>query len=277
MSAVGPAGALSPGGILARIVPIAHAAGEVLARHDGRLPRALRGLPPTMKGERDPVTIADLESERLIVSRLRAAFPGLAIAAEEETHEDRATGLVAYVDPLDGTVNFGQAHPFFCVSIGIYGDGEPLAGVVHAPRLGETFAAAAGEGATLDGERLAVSAPPRLLDALLATGFAYRRNELEDDNVDNFARFVLRCRDIRRGGSAALDLAYVAAGRLDGFWEPHLNPWDVGAGALLVREAGGLVTDMRGGGDWLHGGTLLAGGPRLHAAMLAVLRERAPA
>jgi myo-inositol-1(or 4)-monophosphatase len=131
--------------------------------------------------------------------------------------------------------------------------------------------ARAGGGATLNGEALAVSSVTQLSEALLGTGFAYRRNELADDNVGHFADFILRVRDLRRGGSAALDLAYVAAGRLDGFWEPHLHSWDVAAGALLVREAGGLVTDMTRGPGWLAGPSILAAPAALHAAMAVVL------
>lgn len=253
-------------------VDAARAAGEVILARDGLLPQAQLGHAPRMKGLRDPVTEADLASERLLVARLRELVPGAAIVAEEETRERAGDGLAFYVDPLDGTVNFSQAHPFFAVSVALYRGPEPLLGVVHAPRLRETFAARAGGGATLNGTRLAVSDKARLIDAVLATGFAYGRNELPDDNVGHFADFVLRVRDLRRCGSAALDLAYVAAGRLDGFWEPHLNPWDVAAGALLVREAGGRVTDMRGGPDWLHGRSILAAPPALHDAMADVLR-----
>ncbi len=256
---------------LAFAVATARAAGDAVLRLDGLRPGSQRGRAPRMKGPRDPVTEADLASERLIVERLRARWPDAAIVAEEETRDAAGEGLTWYVDPLDGTVNFSQAHPFFAVSIALYRGGEPLVAVVHAPRLGETFAARAGGGATLDGEALAVSGTSRLMDALLGTGFAYGRNELPDDNVQHVADFVPRVRDLRRCGSAALDLAYVAAGRLDGFWEPHLEPWDVAAGALLVREAGGLVTDMAGGADWLHGRTILAAPAALHAAMARVL------
>jgi len=257
--------------ILELAVAAARAAGEVILQHDGLLPHAQRGRAPRMKGLRDPVTAADVASERLLVERLRAAVPGAAVVAEEEVHERAGAGLAWYVDPLDGTVNFAQAHPFFAVSLALYRGPEPLLAVVHAPRLGETFAARAGGGATLNGTPLSVSGTTRLIDAVLGTGFAYRRNELPDDNVRHVADFVLQVRDLRRCGSAALDLAYVAAGRLDGFWEPHLNPWDVAAGALLVREAGGRVTDMRGGGDWLHGRSILAAPAALHDAMARVL------
>jgi myo-inositol-1(or 4)-monophosphatase len=263
---------VDPSRALAFAVSTAHAAGALILAHDAPVP----GAAPTMKGERDPVTAADLASERLIVARIREAFPGTAVCAEEETRDGALDGLTWYVDPLDGTVNFSQAHPFFAVSIALYDGLRPLAAVVHAPRLHETFAAAAGRGATLDGRPLAVSRKTRLLDSVLATGFAYRRAELPDNNVRHFSDMVLRVRGLRRGGSAALDLAYVAAGRLDGHWEPHLNAWDVAAGALLVQEAGGRVTTMDGGDGWLHGASILAAGPGLHAAMADVLAGREP-
>ena len=245
----------------------ARAAGQVIAAHDAPVPQGA----PRMKGLRDPVTEADLASERLIVERLRARWPESRICAEEEAHDAAWDGPTWYVDPLDGTVNFSQAHPFFAVSIALYEGATPLAAVVHAPRLGETFAAAAGRGATLNGRPLAVSRKTRLIDAVLATGFAYRLNELADDNLGRFASMSRRVRGLRRDGSAALDLAFVAAGRFDGHWERHLNPWDVAAGALLVREAGGVVTTMENGDDWLHGRSLLACPPQLHAPLLAAL------
>jgi myo-inositol-1(or 4)-monophosphatase len=248
-------------------VETARQAGALILDHDHPVPTGRE----RMKALRDPVTEADLASERLIVQRIRERWPDTAIFAEEETRDADRSGLTWYVDPLDGTVNFSQAHPFFAVSIALYDGATPLVGVVHAPRLGETFAAAAGQGATLNGLPLAVSAKQELIDSVLATGFAYRRNELADNNVGHFVDFILRVRGLRRCGSAALDLAYTAAGRLDGYWEPHLNAFDVAAGVLLVREAGGVVTDMRGGSEWLHDGSILAANPRLHAEILAGL------
>lgn len=256
--------------LLAFAVETASAAGQLVAAHDRPFPR-----PPAMKGMRDPVTETDLASERLIVQRLRARFPDHAIVAEEEVRDPASDRPTWYVDPLDGTVNFSQAHPFFCVSLALYQGDVPLVGVVHAPRLGETFAAARGQGATLNGQPLSVSLKTELMQSVLATGFAYGRNELADNNVGHFSDFILKVRGIRRCGSAALDLAYVAAGRLDGYWEPHLNSFDVAAGALLVTEAGGVVTDMAGGRGWLHGGTIVAAGPAVHGVMLPVLAERA--
>lgn len=189
-------------------VETAEAAGALILLHFELFPRG----DVRLKGLRDPVTAADLAAERLIVAGIRKHWPGTAIFAEEETRDEDRRGLTWYVDPLDGTVNFSQSHPFFAVSIALYDGDQPLLGVVHAPRLGETFAAALGQGATLNGQALGVSRKQALIDAVLATGFAYRRHELADNNVDHFAHFVLRVRGLRRCGSAALDLAYTAAG-----------------------------------------------------------------
>lgn len=246
----------------------AREAGEVLLGYLGRLdPSRLA----TKSSERDLVTEADVASERVLVAALRAAAPGLAIEAEEEVQDAPDEGRPRwFLDPLDGTVNFVHGLPMFAVSIGLFAEGEPQLAVVHLPRLGETFTALRGGGAELDGEPLRVSSVETLGEAVLATGFPYRRNELEHSNLENFGRFFYDVRGLRRMGSAAIDLAYTAAGRLDGYWELHLSPHDVAAGGLLVREAGGLVTDAAGGDAWLRGGSIVAAGPALHPR----IRER---
>ncbi len=215
---------------------------------------------------RDLVTEADVESERALVSRLRSSFPGHAIEAEEEVRDpgEVEQGARWFLDPLDGTINFVHRLPCFAVSMGLFVDGIPEVAVVHAPLLGETFHAVRGGGAFLGEERIRVSETSELAEAILATGFPYRLNDLEHTNLENFARLSYLVRGLRRMGSAAIDLAYTAAGRLDGFWELHLSPHDVAAGALLVREAGGIVTDADGGEDWLRGGHIVAAGPALH-------------
>lgn len=261
---------------LAVALEAARAAGDVLLEHFGRLDPAAIGTKTT---PRDLVTIADVASERAIVARLRAAFPEHAIEAEEEVHDalDAAgsTGRPRwFLDPLDGTVNYVHRLPAFAVSIALYAGNAPQVAVVHVPRLGETFAARLGDGAWLvraDGQRsrVHVSNTAKLGDAILATGFPYERGAGLADNLDNFNRFYRDVRDLRRMGSAAVDLAYVAAGRLDGFWELSLAPHDVAAGALLVREAGGVVTDADAGEDWLRGGHIVASGPALHATIRA--------
>jgi myo-inositol-1(or 4)-monophosphatase len=246
----------------------ARAAGDVLLEMLGRLDPARLGR---KSAARDLVTEADLAAERILVARLRAELPGHAIESEEAVRDAASDGPRWFLDPLDGTVNFVHRIPCFAVSLGLFVGGEPEVAVVHAPRLGETFHAVRGGGAFLGVERLRVSECASLGEAILATGFPYRRNELAQNNLANFANLFLDVRDLRRMGSAALDLAYVAAGRFDGFWELHLAPHDVAAGALLVREAGGRVTDVDGGEDWLRGGHVVAAGPGLHALLRARL------
>lgn len=244
------------------------AAGELLLSYFGRLSSSQIGS----KGvARDLVTEADVESERLIVARLREEFPDHHIEAEESPPDAETDELRPrwFIDPLDGTTNFVHGLPIFAVSMGLYVGREPQVAVVHVPRVGETFTAVRGGGAWLGETPLQVSTSTALGDSVLGTGFPYRRNELEHSNLENFGRFFYDVRGMRRLGSAAVDLAYTAAGRLDGFWELHLAPHDLAAGALLVREAGGVVTDGSGGENWLRGGSLVAAGTGIHAAMVA--------
>jgi myo-inositol-1(or 4)-monophosphatase len=263
------------GSALAVAESAAREAGALLLERFGHIDR---GRVKTKSSARDLVTAADVESERTIVARLRAAFPDHAIEAEEEVRDARDEGAPDrprwFVDPLDGTVNFVHGIPAFAVSIALYEAGAPEAAVVHLPRLGETFTAERGRGAFQDGEPIRVSSAASLGEAILATGFPYRRNELVPNNLENFARFFLDVRGMRRMGSAAMDLAFVAAGRLDGFWELHLAPHDVAAGALLVREAGGRVQDADGGEDWLRGGHIVAANPALFEAIRERVRHR---
>ncbi|MEO6710813.1 MAG: inositol monophosphatase family protein [Planctomycetota bacterium] len=258
--------------VLEATLDIARGAGRLLMQHFGQL----RPDQVTSKSvERDLVTAADVACERWVVSRLRELFPLHAIEAEEET-VDAARGadeLRWFLDPLDGTVNFVHQLPAFCVSMGLYRGTTAELGVVHAPRLGETFWATRGGGAFLDGHRLHVSRTRELKDAILATGFPYERSQAANNNLENFGRFFHEIRGERRFGSAALDLCYVAAGRFDGYWELRLSPHDVAAGALLVREAGGLITDADGGENWLRGGHIVAAGPDLHEEIRARVRH----
>jgi myo-inositol-1(or 4)-monophosphatase len=255
---------------LAVALEVARGAGAILLEHFGRLrPEEVA----SKEVERDLVTAADLASERWIVPRLREAFPDHAIEAEEETHDPQrdADDLRWFLDPLDGTVNFVHQLAPFAVSLGLYRGRVPQVGVVHAPRLGETFWAVRGGGAFLDGRALSVSRTRDLGHAILATGFPYRRDG-PANNLENFGRFFHAIRGERRFGSAALDLCYVAAGRFDGYWELHLSPHDVAAGALIVLEAGGRVTDAHGGDGWLRGGHIVAAGPDLHEAIRSRVR-----
>lgn len=253
---------------LARQVAIE--AGTILMERFGRL----SGSEIERRGARDVVTAADRAAEDHILRRLRGAYPEIPVLAEEGAAGmvlEAPSGPAWIVDPLDGTVNFIQGIPFFAVSIGYVEDGQPLLGVVHLPALGQTFWGGPGQGC-FEGERpVSVSATPSLEDAIVATGFAYRRNELADDNVAHLARVILRARGIRRMGAAAIDLAYVASGRLDAFWELHLKPWDMAGGAALVRAAGGTISDLEGGDDWLFGGHLVATNTMLHASLREIL------
>lgn len=254
--------------ILAVAVEAAVRAGDVLVEHFGALEA---GEVTTKSSARDLVTAADVASERLLVETLRAAYPHHAIEAEEEVRDAPDDARARwFLDPLDGTVNYVHRLPCFAVSMGLWAGGVPEVAVVHAPRLGETFTATRGGGAALNGKPIHVSGAESLSESILATGFPYRRGELEHSNLENFGRFFYDVRGMRRMGSAAMDLAWVADGRLDGYWELHLSPHDVAAGVLLVREAGGIVTDADGGEDFLRGGHIVASGPGIHAA----IRER---
>jgi myo-inositol-1(or 4)-monophosphatase len=244
-------------------------AGRVLLEHYEHIERASVRSKSTA---RDLVTAADVAAERVIVERLRRECPGHAIEAEEETHDPLDSRPRWFVDPLDGTVNFVHGIPVFSVSIALFAGNTPLVGVVHVPRLAETFTARRGGGAFLGARRLRVSNAATLAESVLATGFPYRRNELEHNNVANFDRLILAIRGIRRMGSAAVDLAFVAAGRFDGYWELHLSPHDLAAGALLVREAGGVVTDVHGGDDWLRAGHIVAAGGGIAGELRSRLR-----
>jgi myo-inositol-1(or 4)-monophosphatase len=248
---------------------VAREAGAILLERYGRLTRGeIRH-----KGPRDLVTVADEEAERHILARLRERFPDHGVLAEEgggsaDAAGDRPTWIV---DPLDGTTNYVQGIPLFCVSLGLVERGKPVLGVVHAPALGQTFWGGPGQGCWENDRPVSVSATPALEASVLATGFAYDRNRLPDDNLENFVRLGLLVRGLRRLGSAALDFAWVASGRLDGFWELHLNPWDCAGGAALVRAAGGRVTDFRGGDDWLFGRHVVATNGLVHEALRAAL------
>jgi myo-inositol-1(or 4)-monophosphatase len=251
----------------------ARAAGRLLMDHlNGRFTVA-------RKGEIDLVTEIDLAAEKLIVSRLMAAFPGHSVLAEE-MHADTARGDCTWIiDPLDGTTNYAHGFPVFCVSIGLEVAGVVEWGIVYNPNLEEVFIARRGGGSFLNGVPLRVSETQSLGSSLLATGFPYDIRTSPKNNLDYFCEFALRAQGIRRAGSAALDLCYVAAGRFDGFWEFKLNPWDCAPGYLIVREAGGDVTNLRGEFGSIYDRECLATNGHIHEQMMEVLREtsrRAP-
>ncbi len=230
------------------------------------------------KGEIDLVTEVDRACEDAILATLRARFPDHDIVTEETAIERTGSRFLWFIDPLDGTTNFTHGYPFFCASVALAVDGEVVAGAVFDPIKDELFTAERGAGAYLNGRRLAVSRSQELLQSLLVTGFPYDLRTNPHNNFAEFVNFHLRARAVRRAGAAALDCAWVAAGRLDGYWELRAKPWDVGAGALIVREAGGRVTTAAGEADFLGRDSIVASNGKIHEQMLRVLREgeRAP-
>ena len=223
------------------------------------------------KGEIDLVTEVDKECEELIVGMLRTSFPEHDILAEENIYADKNAVHKWIVDPLDGTTNYAHGFPWFCVSVALEVNGEVRLGVIFHPMMNELFTVVKGEGAFLNGERIAVSQRQPLKSALIATGFPYDRTRENENNIENFVNFQMGSRAVRRAGAAALDLAYVAAGRLDGYWECKLKPWDVAAGHLLVLEAGGAVTDHTGNPYSVYNHRILASNGLIHGEMLEMM------
>lgn len=221
------------------------------------------------------VTDADRAAEQAIVDHLLASFPTDGVLAEERGQDGRReSGWRWIIDPLDGTTNFAHGFPFYSISIALEREGVCTLGVVFDPIREELFTAEEGQGAWLNGRTIRVSSINTLDDALLTTGFAYDIRETADNNLDHFSRFALRAQGIRRTGSAALDLCYVAAGRLDGYWEVKLSPWDSAAGSVVLKEAGGRITHFNGSPYSIYGKDLVASNGPLHPAMLQVLAER---
>ena len=228
------------------------------------------------KGEIDIVTEADRLSEDLLVKRISNAFPHHDILAEESAATERGARSRWIIDPLDGTTNYAHGFPVFCVSIALEEQGLVELGVIYNPMMDEIFVAQRGQEATLNGCTLKVSDTTALGHSLLATGFPYDIRVNPDNNIAYFIEMALRARAIRRAGSAALDLAYVAAGRFDGFWELRLHPWDIAAGQLLVREAGGCVTDIEGNDFTLDAPVIVASNSKIHHEMTDVLKGTNP-
>jgi myo-inositol-1(or 4)-monophosphatase len=222
-----------------------------------------------MKGEYDLVTEADKASEKHIVDRLRREFPEHAIVAEEGGGRESASEYRWYVDPLDGTTNFAHSYPVWNVTLALEKAGELIAGVVFDPNRDELFTAERGSGAFLNGRRISVSKASRVADSLLCTGFP-NHNRSTNPNIHFFHELAMSAHGVRRSGSAGVDLAYVACGRLDGFWEIGLSPWDMAAGILLIREAGGSCSDMTGAPHHLRSPHILADNGMLHQELLEV-------
>jgi myo-inositol-1(or 4)-monophosphatase len=248
-------------------VEIAREAGALLAHYFERR------VPFEIKGEFDLVTEADRASEQLVVERLRSHFPSHTIVAEEGGGHESASEYRWYVDPLDGTTNFAHGFPMFNVTLGLARAGEVIAGVVYDPVRQEMFTAERGAGAYLNNRRIHVSGAKKLADSLASTGFPSRKRH-HNVNIHFYYQLAMASHGVRRTGSAAIDLAYVAAGRLDFFWEFGLKPWDMAAGTLLVEEAGGRTSDMTGAAHSVTGSDhLLADNGALHEEIVAMFGE----
>jgi myo-inositol-1(or 4)-monophosphatase len=245
-----------------------------IAREAGALVQdfAARKIGFELKGEFDLVTAADRASEALIVERLLQHFPDHSIVAEEGGGQTASSGYRWYVDPVDGTTNFAHGFPVYNVTLALERDGELLAGVVYDPTRDEMFSAERGAGAFLNGNRIHVSAAQRVEDCLVATGFPSRKRH-ENINVHFYYQLAMISHGVRRAGAAAIDIAYVACGRLDAFWEFGLNPWDMAAGLLMVQEAGGRASGMRGEAHHLRSPHLLVSNGLVHPAMLDLFAE----
>jgi myo-inositol-1(or 4)-monophosphatase len=226
------------------------------------------------KGHNDLVSIVDRTSEAMLVEGLGRLLPEAGFIAEEKTKEVRGARFDWIIDPLDGTTNFIHGVPLYCVSIALYDNGRPVLGVVYEPNLDECFSAWDNGGAFLNGERIQVSSTRQLSDSLLATGFPYHDYGRMEPYMQVFDHCMRNTRGLRRLGSAAADLAYVAAGRFDAFYEYGLNPYDVAGGIVLVNEAGGKVTDFNGGPDATFGGEIVASNQLIHEEFLEVVREK---
>ena len=249
----------------------AEAGGSQLRSHFGRLQQVRE------KGRSgDLVTEADHAAEAAVLTLLEAKTPEIGVLAEESGRRSRPGDLEWCVDPLDGTTNYAHSYPLFGTSVGLCWRGVPLLGALAAPGLEQLYWAAPGLGSWCNGSRLAVSACPSLEQALLVTGFAYDRRSRLDNNYAEFAWFTHRTQGVRRGGSVALDLAFVAAGKLDGIWERGLSPWDLAAGVVLVEQAGGVVSAYDGSDFELDSGRVLACGATLQPALIEGLAACRP-
>lgn len=247
---------------------LARSAGEILRAHYGKRHEV------SHKGVIDLVTEADHRSEEFLLGEIAQRWPDHRVFSEESGGREGRDEDIWYIDPIDGTVNYAHGLPIFCVSIAYEHAGDLVLGAVYDPIADDMYLAQRGRGATLNGKPIQVSDAAELVDSLLVTGFPYDAWTNPNNNFDEFMRFSKRSQGVRRLGSAALDLCYIAAGRLDGFWEIKLNAWDVAAGALIVQESGGLITNIRGEPDFMGAPqSVLAANPALHARMLEVLQE----
>ncbi len=259
---------------LSDVETLARQAGEILRQGFSRRPGFGRQIRIDPKGQYDLVTEIDHQSEAYLISEIQRRFPSHRVMAEESGETSGHDCCIWYIDPVDGTINYAHGVPFFSVSIAYEEEGVMRLGAVYDPSQDECFTAARGQGAWLNDEPIHVSQIENLENSLLVTGFPYDAPTHPDNNLNHFNRFTLTTQGVRRLGSAALDLSYVAAGRLDGFWEIRLSPWDVAAGALIVEEAGGMVTNLQGLPNYLSlPQSILAANPSIHPKMLETFRK----
>ncbi len=254
-----------------QLLDVAHSAAREAGRFLLDSVGAIRTVERKDGQETNLVTDIDKRSEEMVIAHIRNHFPDHGILAEESGSSERDAETVWVIDPLDGTTNFTHGLPIFCVSIGVVHRGELVAGVVYDPNHDEMFAATKGGGANCNGQPISVTSTSELMSSLLVTGFPYDIRKNPYNAIEHFNEFLVSSQAVRRLGSAAIDLCYVAAGRFDGFWEVSLNPWDMAAGVLLVREAGGVVTNFEGGEWRLKGREVLATNGRIHDAMAEIL------
>ncbi len=252
-------------------VKAARRAGTVIMRHVDRLER----LTVEVKGRADYASEVDRMAEAEIIQVLRYAYPDHAILAEESGAQE-GNDFCWIIDPLDGTTNFLHGYPQFAVSIGLRNKDRLEQAVIFDPLKNELFTASRGDGAYLNDRRIRVSRIQQLEFALLGTGFPFRSHAQLDIWMETLRTFITESSGVRRAGSAALDLAHVACGRFEGFWEFGLKPWDMAAGCLLIQEAGGIVSDLRGGANYFASGNIVTGNPKIHEEMLARLQTQLP-
>ncbi|MDH4083956.1 MAG: inositol monophosphatase [Nitrospira sp.] len=259
---------LSKDRLLETAIAASRAAGALLLKYTAD------GFHVEYKNPINLVTDADRAAEQCVIDHIRSRFPSHRLLAEERGSVAQAPSPYLWIiDPLDGTTNFAHGYPAYCVSIGLEYNGRCILGVIYDPSRDELFTAIEQGGAQLNGRPIHVSETTTLDSSLLVTGFAYDIRETPRNNLDHFCKFALKAQGLRRTGSAALDLCYVAAGRFDGFWEVRLNPWDMAAGSVIVREAAGRLTDFSGKDLSIYGQELVASNGHIHEAMLTVLSQ----
>lgn len=254
--------------VLKHSVQAAQIAGEILNKNFGRL----KSDEIFNKATFDFVTEVDKSSEIAIIKYLQKFFPDFAILAEESGENSKKSQFQWLIDPLDGTKNYIHEFPIFSISIGLKYKNEIVCGVVFAPKSGEMFTAKKNHGAYLNGKQIWVSKTSKMADCMVATGFPHSAKDYLDVYQKGFKDLFLKVSAIRRAGSAALDMAYTACGRFDGFWEFKLNPWDIGAGILLIQESGGIVADPIGGDNYLQTGDIVVGNPEIQKQIIKILR-----